>query len=359
ISVPALPYSHNPTCDGSIFDNTNSPSCQQYSLTSQAEESYLITPTQAGEVNVYFSGNVTAVLYQGAPSGCEIPPTAACVDTSTTGSLSFCAQAGQDYTLVIEERISSGWGQCGTIEITQVGAPTLTPIVALPHSEGPGNMTNAIDFYRTPRVPACGQMGGPMGGGMTAAPEKGWVFTAPADGEITVTLTSNDLMALFVYEGEIGNPCNGTLPVLECKGMGRTDFAPNATVTLCVTANTKYYIFIESGLFNPNPNPSYSSLLVSSVSSSPNCSGTSLGKRHDKPQIEVQAQQSHLLIRCLNGGAGNLSKVSLYDGSGRLVYTGEMRDELRIDGSSWSSGLYHVVVQGEGWSISRPILWER
>ncbi|MCX7607553.1 MAG: T9SS type A sorting domain-containing protein [Bacteroidia bacterium] len=201
-------------------------------------------------------------------------------------------------------------------------------------------MSGAQDLYRRPRTPPCGMMGG--GVGMTLNPEKGWTFTAPTHGEVTVTLeaSGNSPLHLFVYEGSIGNPCTGQTPNLECKGESQASppFISTASVTFCVRPNTTYYVFVEG-----SNTASYTNLQVSAITQSGQC-GTSATMAVKDASMRLHTKGGNLYIECpLSMGS---KSVLIYDCMGRLVYESTFIDEkLEIDANQWGKGLYHAVVQ--------------
>jgi hypothetical protein len=247
VNVASLPYNATgqTTCGaGNDLTTTNTATCGSTSYLYDADKVYIFTPSASGQITVTLNSTQSwtgATLYQGCPfSGTCV----AYVQTSASGSKTFCANvtSGVTYYLVIDSYITTG--SCITSFSLDITAPSgipagtvcsTAPVISLPYSASGHSTACYGNDYTSTSTGSCGTS-------YESGEDRVYAFTTTGSECIGITLSNSNTSAIGfqVYSGcpgAAGTTCIGS-------GGGATSGTLSASVT--VPSAGTYYLVIDT-----------------------------------------------------------------------------------------------------------------
>lgn len=244
-SVGSLPYNlaSGSTC-GMNNDITSSriTSCGTASYYDGEDMVWSFTPTSSGSVTVSYStfaSRNNLAIFDACPLNGNSANCVTYQEGNGNKSVTFCAQAGTTYYVVIDCQTATGCFSFTNFNITVPICNTgtgLTNIASLPFSAQYQTTCGAGNDLTSANTPSCGS------GSYKAGEDYVYTFTPATSGNIVIRVTSStNNTGVFLYDG-----CP-----LSC-GSGGASCVANQTGssdnTLCVTvtAGTTYYLVVDS-----------------------------------------------------------------------------------------------------------------
>jgi len=316
VAIASLPYNGTgqTTCGaGNDITASNAATCGSTLYFADADKVYTFTPATSGQVTVTLNSTqswTAMMLYDGCPFSANC---VANVQTSSSGSKSFCVSvvAGTTYYLVVD-----GWGTSGSC-ITTFSLTITAPSAGIPN-DLPCNATaltlgSSVTGDNTctsgtgePGVPSCWSSGN--------LNTVWYSFVAPSSGTVYIQTTANTITntQIALYSGACGSlsivDCNQNPPT-GCTGTATSNSVINATG---LTGGATYYVRLDGR----NDNVGTFSIIVDNGTS-----GTSSPVPGQDCAIPLVVCNSVMTIG--NPGYANTGNVCDFTGSGNCT-SGEL-----------------------------------
>ncbi|MFM7079898.1 MAG: hypothetical protein ACKOYC_08940, partial [Bacteroidota bacterium] len=278
-NVPSLPYNSGAgtTCgSGNDLTASNTTACGSTLYFGGEDRVWAFTPTTSGQISIELNAPAASytglMLYQGCPMSSIGGATCVAQTTSSTGSKTLCVTvtANVTYYLVLDSWPSPA---CNPYNFLSISAPSnggggpscsslmgtgFTAVASLPYNSGSGTTCGQVNDLTPVNTAVCGFTY------YLDGEDQVWSFTPTASGQITIDLNAPTATytGLMLYQGcPTTGPCGG-VSTATCVAQSQS-FAGSKSICVNVTANTTYYLVLDSW---PSPacNP-YTNLSISAV----------------------------------------------------------------------------------------------